>query len=123
MITEREKFLLWKLMNFDINRYLMANSYQRLDGAEKANRHIKISKLLVEYITTDEHKVYDLWKPVHDYLADILTDRMDDVIGFPIDKPLYGSDYDLLAEKFFSVIIDHLVEIEQLVNSALANEI
>lgn len=121
MVTKREKFLLWKLMNFDIHRYLMSNSCQRLDGAEKADRHIKISKLLVEYITIDEHKVDDLWKPVHDYLADILTDRMDEIIGFPIDKPLYGDDYDLLAEKFFSVIIKHMTEIEQVVNCALAN--
>ena len=122
MITEREKFLLRKEMDFHIHRYLMANSCQRLDGAEKADRHIKISKLLVEYITTDAQKVYDLWKPVHDYLADILTDRMDEVIGFPINKPLYGDDYDLLAEKFFSVIIEHMPKIEQVVNCALANE-
>ena len=122
MVTVREKFLLWKLMNFDINRYLMANSCQRFDGSEKADRHIIISKLLVEYITTNEDSVHICWKPVHDYLADILTDRMDEVIGFPIDKPLYGDDYDLLAEKFFSVIIKHMTEIEQVVNCALANE-
>ena len=47
---------------------------------------------------------------------------MDEVIGFPINKPLYGSDYRPLEKKFFDVIINHLDEIENIVNSALANE-
>lgn len=124
MITDREKFLLRKEMNFHINRYLMANSCQRLDGGEKADHHIAISKILVGFITCDEVKQERslIWKDVHDYLADILTDRMDEVIGFPIHTPLYGDMYTPLADKFFSVIIKHLVEIEQLVNSALAKE-
>ena len=124
MITDREKFLLRKEMDFHINRYLMANSCQRLDGGEKADHHIAISKILVGFITCDEVKQErsPIWKDVHDYLADILTDRMDEVIGFPIHTPLYGDMYTPLADKFFSVIIKHLVEIEQLVNSALANE-
>lgn len=124
MITDREKFLLRKEMNFHINRYLMANSCQRLDGGEKADHHVAISKILVGFITCDEVKQErsPIWKDVHDYLADILTDRMDEVIGFPIHTPLYGDMYTPLADKFFSVIINHLVEIEQLVNSKLAKE-
>lgn len=102
----------------------MANSCQRLNGGEKADHHIAISKILVGFITCDDAKQEHspVWKDVHDYLADILTDRMDEVIGFPIHTPLYGDMYTPLADKFFSVIIKHLVEIEQLVNSALANE-
>lgn len=125
MITDREKFLLKKQLDFHINRYLMANSCQRLDGAEKAEHHIAISKILVGFITCDEVKqeCSPIWRNVHDYLADILTDKMDEVIGFPIYTPLYGDAYAHLAEKFFSVIINHLIEIEQLViNSALAND-
>jgi len=124
MITDREKFLLRKEMDFDIHRYLMANSCQRLNGGEKADHHIAISKILVGFITCDEVKQErsPVWKNVHDFLADILTDRMDEVIGFPIHTPLYGDMFTPLADKFFSVIIKHLAEIEQLVNSALANE-
>jgi len=124
MITDREKFLLRKEMDFHIHRYLMANSCQRLNGGEKAEHHIAISKILVGFITCDDAKQErsPVWKDVHDYLADILTDKMDEVIGFPIHTPLYGDMYTPLADKFFSVIIKHFVEIEQLVNSALANE-
>jgi len=124
MVTEREKYLLRKELNFHINRYLMANSCQRLDGGEKADHHIAISKILVGFITCDESKENrsPVWINVHDYLADILTDRMDEVIGFPIHTPLYGDMYTPLAEKFFTVIINHLSEIEQVVDSALVNE-
>jgi hypothetical protein len=124
MITKREKFLLRKELDFHINRYLMANSCQRLDGCEKADHHIAISKILVGFITCDarKEKSSPVWKNVHDYLADILTDRMDEVIGFPIHTPLYGDMYTPLAEKFFSVIINHLSDIERIVDSALANE-
>jgi len=121
MITKREKYLLRKELSFPISRYLMANSCQRLDGLEKAKQHIKISKILLGFITCDEVKErrHFAWRKIHDYLADILTDRMDEVIGFPIDKPLYGTDYIPLEKKFFDVIIEHLSKIENIVNSAL----
>lgn len=122
MITDREKFLLRKEMDFHINRYLMANSCQRLNGSEKAEHHVAISKILMGFITCDITKENHTlaWKNVHDYLADILTDKMDEVIGFPLHTPLYGDMYTALAEKFFAVIINHMDDIEELVNNALA---
>ena len=77
MITKREKYLLKKELGFHISRYLMANSCQRLDGGEKAEEHIKISKILLGFITCDSIKEerYLVWKDIHDYLGDILTDE------------------------------------------------
>ena len=52
---------------------------------------------------------------VHDYLAEILTDRMDEVIGFPIyDK---RPDYDELVIRFMNVILDNLGNIEIMIKN------
>lgn len=122
-LTKRETWLLKDMLSFDITRYLMANSCQRLDSGEKADRHISMSKILCRFILAGVVKMPNeieigttgAWNEVHDYLADILTDRMDEVIGFPIYKELYGSDYDIFEERFFQTIIDHIDEIEKIV--------
>lgn len=114
-LTDREKWALRQLLDFDIRRYLMANSVQRLDGAEKADRHIKISKTLCRFVLCDnEDYMFDV---VHDFLADVLTDRMDEVIGFPIHTPLYGDAYDSLADKFFEVVVNYFDEIEKIIKA------
>lgn len=112
-MTEREKWLLRQMLSFSIRRYLMANSCQRLDAAEKAEMHVKIAEDITRFVFIgDRYKTNVAKMAVHDFLADILTDRMDEVIGFPINTPLFGSAYDPLEEKFFNVIVDHMAEIE-----------
>lgn len=127
MISEREKELLWKRLSFDIHRYLMANTFGREDGYEKAEKHIKISKEIAAFLLIlpidDIDIEVEIWMFVHDYLADILTNKMDEVIGFPIDKPLYGNDYNILAKKFFDVIIENLGNIEVLLNKLGAKNV
>jgi hemoglobin-like flavoprotein len=118
-LSKREIWALKEMIMFDIKRYLMANSCHRLDGYEKAQRHTTISKILCRFINASENA--DAWKQVHDYLADILTDRMDEVIGFPIDVPVVGSDYDILGDRFFNTIIGHFNEIEEIVKSNTEN--
>lgn len=117
-MTTKEKFLLNKLLSFDVSRYLMANSCQRLDGAEKAERHINISTIIYEYIKckilTPDH--YGEMRVIHDFLAEKLTDKMDEVIGFPINTPLYGTDYDELHRKFIKTILQLMPEMEKLLN-------
>jgi hypothetical protein len=117
-LTKREKWALWSLLEFPIYRYLMANAVQRLDAGEKAQRHIEISKIIANFIFTCEdnnYKVNNTWLIIHDYLAEVLTDRMDEVIGFPINTPLYGNEFDLLAKKFFDIIVKHFEQIEKLI--------
>lgn len=112
-LTKKEKFMLFKAMEFDIHRYLLANTYNRLDGNEKYERHVNISIHLYEFLTCEKYnEIHDFPKMrnIHDYLAEILTDRMDEVIGFPIyERP---NDYDELTERFFNVIVKNLDEIE-----------
>jgi hypothetical protein len=112
-ITKKERFMLFRAMEFEIHRYLLANTYGRLDGNEKYERHKNISVILYEFLTGkkyNEIKDFSKMRNIHDYLAEILTDRMDEVIDFPIYEKPY--DYDELTQRFFYVIINHLDEIE-----------
>jgi len=104
----------------------MCNAKGRADGAEKADVHVAISTALCNFILCegtprheDTYNVNECTMKVHDYLADILTDRMDEVIGYPIDKQMYGDDFDFYAEKFFGVILDHISEINDLIEKTL----
>lgn len=118
MFTKREKFLLCQIIEHDVYRYLMSNTYGREDGNEKAERHINISSSIVSFILCEkysERKHTEIMMEVHDYLAEILTDRMDEVIGFPIyDK---RPDYDELVIRFMNVILDNLGNIEIMIKN------
>ena len=117
-ITKREKFMLFQALEWEINRYLMSNTYGREDGNERAERHMNISAIILSFITLKKyHEIHDFpkMKVIHDYLAEILTDRMDEIIDFPIDRRIY--DYDEYTLKFFNVIIEHINDIEKLVKN------
>ena len=119
-LTEREKFMLFQSLEFEIHRYLMANTFGREDGIEKAERHMNISRILVSFILCTKYielKHFEIMHEVHDYLAEILTDRMDEVIDFPIDRRIY--DYDEYVWKFFNVIIEHINKIEGIIKNAV----
>ena len=118
-MTNREKWMLIYLLEFPVHRYLLSNSFQRIDGFEKAQRHIEISKLIVRFIfLCDENskQVVKYWIIVHDYLSEILTSKMDEVIEFPLHEPLYGSEvFGILSKRFLDVIIQHMDNIFKLV--------
>jgi len=108
----------------------MCNAKGRADGAEKADVHLAISTALCNFILCegtprheDTYNVNECVHPVHDYLADILTDRMDEVIGYPWDKQMYADDFGYYAEKFFNVIVNHISEINDLIEKTLAETI
>lgn len=88
-----------------IHRYLMSNAAGRINGAEKATRHIELCTFYVATVRVDA----DLdtvrrtsggeadYQAVH-LATQALTDHLDEVIGFPIEgRP----DYDALVPKFF----------------------
>jgi hypothetical protein len=108
-LTCDQKQALRKALDFDIARYLMVNSINRIDGSERAERHMNISKTICGFIfnikPSEKHHymITGSWLAVHDYLADVLTDRMDEVIGFPVFEPLH--DVDTYKERFFDVVI------------------
>lgn len=119
---QRLKHALYMLMSFPIHRYLMANTTGRLDGAEKADVHLRLSyiyiasqmgivdpdgatRVMVGAKTHDDGWVQHgtmAYTYIHDATQE-LTDYMDEVIGFPIDDT--RPDYDTLAPKFFEEFI------------------
>lgn len=120
-LTKREIWALHKLLDWDISRYLMSVTFGRKDGSERADLHIDMSKVLAGFLFADGDylKVNDATMKVHDYLADILTDRLDEVINFPIDRPIYGSDYDQYKDAFFKVLIDNIDGIFKVAKAAV----
>ncbi len=101
---EREalKQALWLASELAVNRYLMSCADGRWNGAEKAERHDELCRLYVAVfrgVHTDKvRETHALdWSLVHD-ATQVLTDSMDDEIGFPITGM---PDYDALAPKFF----------------------
>lgn len=129
-LTKREIWMLHYLLDFHCIRYMMCNSKGRFDGSERADIHIGIARVLCNFIlcegtprNEDTYNVNECTMKVHDYLADILTDRMDEVIGYPIDRQLYADDFDEYAKKFFNVILNHISEINDLIKVTLKNTI
>lgn len=93
----------WLHLNHTIVRYLMSNAEGRLDGAEKAMRHIELCTFYVAVTRGIElHDVRggateQIYQAVHSH-TQALTDNMDELIGFPlVGRP----DYDELAPLFF----------------------
>jgi len=116
-LTKREKFMLFQALNYEIHRYLLSCTFGREDSCEKASRHINISNIILAFLNAKPYNIKDheVSMEIHDYLAEILTDRMDEVIGFPLDRRPY--DYDELVNKFFNVIIDHMDQIKNIVDN------
>ncbi len=94
---------------FLVYRYLMANADGRLDGCEKAKRHIELCEFYVainfgwsdpETVQSSVSGAMDLFKEIHDKTQAKLTDHMDEAIGFPIKGT---PDYCKLAPLFFDV--------------------
>ena len=124
-LTKREKWMLHYILDFPIIRYMMCNSKGREDGIQKAEYHLKISNGLAmfflcegTYRNNDSYRIKAVGLDIHDYLADILTDRMDEVIGYPVDRPMVGHQFDEYGDKFFSVIIQHMAEISEIVKES-----
>jgi len=122
ILTKREVWMLHYLLDFYICRYMMCNSKGREDGGEKASNHIEISQRLAMFFlcegaprNEETENVVKATMPVHDYLAHIITDRMDEVIDYPIDRPLNSDEFDFYGNKFFEVILEHAREIKEIV--------
>jgi len=94
---------LWALMEFDANRYLIANTAGRQDGAEKAQRHMNLCHTYLKVMHGLEYK-HSLMMFIHDY-SQSLTSYLDEKIGFPVyDKhPDYSTLSRLFVAKFVEV--------------------
>ena len=103
-----------ELLMLPVYRYLHANEFEKWDGHEKADQHIKISTKILEFLGIDEGDYIDQATIIHDYLRDVLTDRMDEVIGFPTERSIDTSERNALISKFVDVVWDNLDEMKKL---------
>ena len=104
-------------LNFAIHRYLMSNASGRMDGHEKAQRHIELCTFYVAAVRgvddldmvrrgLDCHE--DDYQAVHD-ATQALTDHLDEVIGFPLEgRPDYGALAPLFFERFHMLAMQAL---------------
>jgi len=103
---KRLNHTLWMLMEFHIHRYLISNTFDRLDGAGKGMHHQELCNIYiasVEFCEKDECFIHiEKLELIHEKTQE-LTSYMDEVIGFPIDS---RPDYDDLAPKFFRKFIE-----------------
>lgn len=120
-LTKREIWALHQQLDWHIARYLMSVTFGRKDGGERADEHIAISEILAGFLfaDSDHMKIVASRMKVHDYLADILTDRLDEVINFPIDRQIYGAEYNQYKSAFFQVLIDNIDEIFKVAKAAV----
>lgn len=100
---------LWLLMQFDITRYLMANTSGRLSGGEKAEKHLSLCETYCKVkLASRRMSIHDSFRDrsllmfIHDW-SQSLTSYLDSAIGFPVDDP--HPDYDKLSPKFFDKFI------------------
>lgn len=112
-MNRKERHAFWLLAGYAIHRYLMANTTGRLDGAEKASRHMEISNIFVALTKTidlDRVGVHhlDLRNKIHDHTQK-LTSHMDAEIGFPVGDRF--PDYDNLAQRFARRFVDLASEV------------
>lgn len=125
-LTKREEWALRYLLDFPVLRYMICNSKGRTDDHEKADLHIEMSQNICMFILCEGRprhentlKVRLCTMVVHDYLAEILTDRMDEAIFYPFDKQMYGEDFEYYKILFIDYVINHLDEIENVINEEL----
>ena len=101
-LEKQNRHLLWLLMEFPIIRYLLSNTYGRLNGPEKAERHMDLCAIFIAsktFCSIDNASWNEFFMKIHDATR-ALTDHMDKEIGFPIyERP---EDYDESSRKFFN---------------------
>ena len=105
-VTRREKFLLRKALDFPVHRYIL--SKRRMNGMEKAEMHIEISKIIFEFANVRGYKPED-WDDViviHDKLT-VITDNLDQ----------FGYNVDTLEEVFIRVVDNVLAAIIEFIES------
>lgn len=103
-LNKREEFMLWKLMEFSLHRYLLS---LKRSGAERAERHIEISKLIWEIQNLKTATGAD-WKDyikIHGLIAEEITDHLDKTIDLDLDLEQSEWNYDLLVDRFFKKIL------------------
>jgi len=97
---------MWMLMEHSIVRYLLSKTHGRINGYEKAERHIDLSAIFIasrRLCSIDRARSDENLMLIHDATTK-LTDHLDTEIGFPLnDVP---EDYEDLGRKFFNRFLE-----------------
>jgi len=107
IFTDREKFLFKLALDRTAFHYIRACTYICADGYAKAENHLEISKHIVEFFTLrpfNRRTDFEAQMYVHDELQD-LTDYLDERIGLPLNKPIYGDAWQPFVDKFLDEVI------------------
>jgi len=101
-LNRREQFMLWKLLDFIIHRYLLS---LKRSGHERAEQHIAMSKVIWEVVNlqTATAADHDEVMKIHDLIADRLTSHLRKHIGYDADAEEH--EWDILADKFFKELL------------------
>lgn len=101
-LNKREEFMLWRLLEFIIFRYLLS---LKRSGHERAEQHIAMSKVIWEVVNlqTATPADHDEIMKIHDLIADRLTGHLHRHIGFDADDEEH--EWDIFAEKFFKELL------------------
>lgn len=125
IMTKREKHLLWMILNKSIHRYITLNMPGR-EYEERADLHIFISKVLCHYVLIDggiwtlmgvDENPKGLWE-VHDWIAQHITDRMDEAIGFIVGREMTHEERKQCTKKFFDLLCDSINEIAKVIDQS-----
>lgn len=115
-MENREKHLLWLILYRTISRYILINMPGR-EYWERADLHFFISKMLCHYILMDggiwtirglDDECPKGWIEIHDWIADNITDRMDETIGFVIDRQMSREEQDKCIRIFFDLLCKNI---------------
>lgn len=102
-LNKREEFMLWKMIEFQLHRYLL--TFVRKQGVERAERHIEISKTIWEVVNmkTSHSGDHRAIMKIHDLIAEKITNDLPKSIDFDMDAE--DHDWDILTDKFFRRLI------------------
>lgn len=121
--SKREEFMLWRLLEFPLHRYLLSFRKGCGNGYERAERHIEISKILWEVwnVRTALPEHHGEWMAIHDLIADKITDHLPRIIGFDPTVDL-EYDWDILTDKFFRKLTKLNIKSGKSLRNAVRND-
>ena len=122
---DRERHLLKMILKFPVIRYLLTHS--RNEYGERVDWHIRISKLICHWLSAsggvetirhlnDEYP--EGWHEVHDWIAYNITDCLDEVLGWPLGRKVYGDEIEKFADMFIDFIWLHMCELMKVIEQA-----
>lgn len=103
-LNKREQFMLFKLLDFNLHRYLIS---LKRSGMERAETHIEMSKMIWEVwkCQTFHDQDHEWMWAIHDAIAAQITDDLPRTIGLDLAEDPSEWNYDLLVDRFWKRLL------------------